>query len=174
MIFDSLSQEIPREERNRLFLYKRASGSPNVRYMDYLLDFIEERYDLLPRESPSQQICFRPHFTAFVGVNKTRGGLQISLFGEEFPHGSSPACEISELAQVYHHAFGLSFTAQSLIQRHTSTASMPTLPASGLLRRSCSDWRSLRWSSVYESGTCPFGLAAERAGQVHCDHSPIR
>ena len=115
MIFDSLSQEIPRADRKRLFLYRTASGSPNIRYMDYLLDFIEERYHLLPRESPSQQICFRPQFTAFVSANKTRGGLHISLFGEEFLTGPVQRAKFPNWRKyVVTHSDYL-FTAQSLI-----------------------------------------------------------
>jgi hypothetical protein len=85
--FDSLSEEIPRKDRGRLYLYKVANQS-NQRFMDYLLNFIEERFHLLPRESPSRQICFRPQFVAFVSANKTKGGLHVSLFGEEFLTGA--------------------------------------------------------------------------------------
>jgi len=84
MVFDRLSQPIPREERRRLYLYKIAALSPNVRFMDYLLNFIEDRFQLLPRESPSRQICFRPQFTAFVSANKTKGGLHVSLLARSF------------------------------------------------------------------------------------------
>lgn len=115
MIFDSLSQEIPRADRKRLYLYRIASGSPNIRYMDYLLEFIEDRYHLLPRESPSQQICFRPQFTAFVSANKTRGGLHISLFGEEFLTGPVQRAKFPNWRKyVVTHSDYL-FTAQSLI-----------------------------------------------------------
>jgi hypothetical protein len=52
--------------------------------MDHLLDFIEERFGLLPRQSPSGLICFRPQFTAFVSAVKNKGGLYVSLFGKGF------------------------------------------------------------------------------------------
>jgi hypothetical protein len=86
IVHDKLSQEIPREQRGRFRLYKEAELT-NQRFMNYLLDFIEDRFHLLPRESPAQQICFRPQFVAFVGANRTRGGLRVSLFGEEFLTG---------------------------------------------------------------------------------------
>jgi hypothetical protein len=115
IVHDSLSQEIPRADRKRLYLYRIASGSPNIRYMDHLLDFIEERYQLLPRESPSQQICFRPQFAAFVGATQTTGGLQISLFGEEFLTGPVQRGRFPNWRKyVVRHSDYL-FTAQSLI-----------------------------------------------------------
>jgi len=86
MIQDRLSIESPRTNRSRLSLYKHASDV-NRRFMDYLLDFVEERLKLFPRESPSLQICFRPQFAAFVAANKTQGGLRISLFGDQFVSG---------------------------------------------------------------------------------------
>jgi hypothetical protein len=55
--------------------------------LDYLLDFVEDRLKLLPRESPSLQICFRPQFAAIIAANKTQGGLRISLFGDHFVSG---------------------------------------------------------------------------------------
>jgi hypothetical protein len=87
-MFDSLSQPIPRQERSRLYLYIVAKFSPNIGFMDHLLDFIEDRFGLLPRQSPSRLICSRPQFTAFVSATKTRGGLHISLFGESFLTGA--------------------------------------------------------------------------------------
>jgi hypothetical protein len=83
---DRLSVEIPKADRNRLSLYKSAS-SVNQRFLSYLLDFVETRFGLLPRESPTLQICFRPQFAAFVAANKTQGGLRISLFGDHFVTG---------------------------------------------------------------------------------------
>jgi hypothetical protein len=87
-LFDSLSDPIPREERSRLYLYRAARFSPNIGFMDDLLDFIESRFDLLPRQSPTRLICFRPQFTALVSATKTRGGLHVSLFGETFLSGT--------------------------------------------------------------------------------------
>jgi hypothetical protein len=84
---DSFSQPIPRGDRRRLRLYRDARFSPNIEFMDHLLDFIEERFGLLPCQSQSNLICFRPQFTAFVSSNKTCGGLHISLFGECFFSG---------------------------------------------------------------------------------------
>lgn len=86
MIHDRLSQEIPKKDRGRLYLYKITSPV-NQRFLDYLLDFINEKLGFLPRESPTQQICFRPQFAAFVSANKTQGGLRISLYGEHFVTG---------------------------------------------------------------------------------------
>ena len=116
MIFDSLSEPIPRADRHRLYLYRIGSLSPNVRFMNYLLDFIEERFKLLPRESPSRQICFRPQFTAFVSVNKTRGGLHISLFGDSFLTGPVQRAKFPNWRKyVVSHSDYL-FTARCLIE----------------------------------------------------------
>jgi len=116
IVFDRLSQPIPREERRRLYLYKIAALSPNVRFMDYLLNFIEDRFQLLPRESPSRQICFRPQFTAFVSANKTKGGLHVSLFGEEFLTGTVQRAKFPNWRKfVVSHSDDL-FTARCLIE----------------------------------------------------------
>lgn len=83
---DNLSDEIQKSDRRTLSLYKN-SNKVNQRFLDYLLDFIEEKWRLLPRESPELQICFKPALVAFVQANKTRGGIRISLFGKNFISG---------------------------------------------------------------------------------------
>jgi len=71
-LYDSLSQGIPRNRRKGLYLYQLVKFSPNIQFMDHLLDFIEEKFELLPRQSPAGQICFRPQFAAFVSARKTK------------------------------------------------------------------------------------------------------
>jgi hypothetical protein len=116
MKVDSLSQPIPREERSRLHLYRVAKFSPNVSFMDHLLDFIENRFNLFPRQSPSLQICFRPQFAAFVSANKTCGGLHVSLFGESFLTGPVERAKFPNWRKfVVSHSDYLS-VAQSLIE----------------------------------------------------------
>jgi hypothetical protein len=83
-LYDSLSEVIPRKERSRLYLYRLVKYSPNIELMDHLLDFIEDSFGLLPRQSPSLQICFIPQFAAFVHATKIQGGLHVSLFGKSF------------------------------------------------------------------------------------------
>src|SRR5262249_5386273 len=78
------SEEIPRAVRNRLYLYKIALNSPNIRYMDDLLDFIQERFRLLPRQSSFGEIYLFPQFAAFVSAQEKSGGLHISLYGQQF------------------------------------------------------------------------------------------
>ncbi len=57
----------------------------NRRYMHRLLNFVRKEFGLLPRISPSNQICFRPQFCAIVNAGKgDRTSVRISLYGEHF------------------------------------------------------------------------------------------
>ncbi len=93
--------------------------------MDYLLDFVHDKLGFLPRESPTQQICFRPQFAAFVGANKTHGGLRVSLYGETFLTGKVTRAKFPNWrAYTVSHSDDL-FAARCLIQeayQHRVTA----------------------------------------------------
>ncbi|MEK7801538.1 MAG: hypothetical protein AAB276_03700 [Pseudomonadota bacterium] len=84
---NKLSQEIPRDIRERLSCFGKASVI-NREFMHKILDFVHDKFALLPRVSEAGQICFQPQFCAIIYAG-TRDACRItlSLFGEKFKTG---------------------------------------------------------------------------------------
>ena len=81
---DTLSDEVHRSLRSDLAMYRQASPI-NREYLVRLLDYIEAEFGILPRQSDTGLICFRPSFCCILHAGKREDcNITISLEGRYF------------------------------------------------------------------------------------------